>query len=290
MPRVYPGGVDSAEALGEALGRPVSEQEALTDHTVVAYWPGLDYYTLDDEQQLWTTAQWAEHLDDPNWQNPFATSPRGSREAIFHASLRLAPGDRTLTGPEWSETAHRLARAAGIAVPGDDQGCRWIAVQAQPSRLDLLANLIRLEGTWQPQDPKLLQRLAAEARRIEFDLGLRTPQPHVTREPDLRSTAPEAASPAGQIAQMLSQLTDEQTGPLATVRGFIEHAAHRLTGLPQSYGPETGHRLQWTARRLLALQQDLDDAATALLDQARLTPATPPPPAAQPAPAPQRAR
>ncbi|MFB7270785.1 relaxase/mobilization nuclease [Streptomyces sp. NPDC056244] len=290
IPYVHSEGIDSAEALAEALGRPVSDQEELTGHTLVAYWPGLDHYTLDDEQETWTSAQWAEHLDDPNWENPFAASPQDGREAIFHAGVRLAPGDRTLTGPEWSEVAHRLARAAGIAVPGDEEGCRWIAVQARPGRLDLLANLIRLDGTWQRRNPQLHQRLAGEARRIEADLQLQAPAPDIPRAPGLTATGPEAVSLAGQIDQLLSHLTDERAGPLATVRGLVEYAARRLTGLPQPYGPETGLRLDEAARRLSGIQQDLDHIASTLRDLARSSPATPPAPAAQPAPAHRRPR
>ncbi|MGW4671463.1 hypothetical protein [Streptomyces sp. NPDC004324] len=59
---------------------------------------------------------------------------------------RLHPQDRDLTGPEWAEAAHRLARAAGIDIPGKEHGCRWTAVQAQPRRLNLIANLIHLDG------------------------------------------------------------------------------------------------------------------------------------------------
>ncbi|MEK8146174.1 hypothetical protein NKH18_48030 [Streptomyces sp. M10(2022)] len=43
--RVNPRDLSPNEPLAEALGRPVSGQEGLTDHTVVAHWPGLDYYT-----------------------------------------------------------------------------------------------------------------------------------------------------------------------------------------------------------------------------------------------------
>ncbi|MFB7532457.1 relaxase/mobilization nuclease [Streptomyces sp. NPDC056178] len=227
---------------------------------MVAYWPGLDYYTLNNEQKIWTSATWAEHLDDPNWQYPFAAGEQDDRCAIWHVDVRLHPDDRPLTGPEWSEIAHRLARTVGIATPGDEQGCCWIAVQARPGRLDLLANLIRLDGGWQRQDAQLLRRLVAEARRIEADLQLRAPEEaHVQHTP-----GPKAASVAGQLAQVLFQITDERGGPLATVCGLVEHATQRLSDLPQSYGPETGNRLELAAARLHSLQQDLEHAAAGL--------------------------
>lgn len=288
IPYVHEPSVSAVEALAEALGRPVSDQEGLTtDHTVVAHWPGLDYYTQDDLEKIWTSVEWAGHLHDPP-EFPSAASVSNDREVIFHAHVVLHPGDRILTTPEWSETAHRLARAAGIADPGDDVGCRWIAVQAQPGRLDLIANLIRQDGMWQRLD-QVNQRIAAEARRIEHDLDLHTPY---DARPAPRSPGPAPADPvlpdtvsiSAQIGRLLGQITEETTGPLATVRGLIEHAAHRLGSLPDSGSAEAGHRLEWAARRLFALQQDLDHTATALREPLGRTGAMPVKPA-KPVPA-----
>ncbi len=266
------------DPLTEALGRPVSPDEGLTEHTVVAHWPGLDYYTLDDEQKIWTSLQWAEHLEDPLLEHPFAASPKDDRRAISHLSVRLHPDDRELTGHEWAEAAHRLARAAGIEVPGEKNRCRWIAVQAQPGRLDLIANLIRLDGAWRTPPADVLRRLSDESRRIEQDLRLipvRTaPRPQAVTRP-----VPKAST---QLATVLSQLADEQSGPLATVRGLIEHTAHRIARQPGVAGADTAHRLELIARRLHAVQQDLDTTA------AHLSPAVHPHVAAAP-PAARRA-
>ncbi|MFI2204620.1 hypothetical protein ACH47Z_28310 [Streptomyces sp. NPDC020192] len=281
--RIHRRDISPNEPLTEALGRPVSDHEGLTEHTVVAHWPGLDYYTLDDEQKTWTSAEWAEHLDDPNWQHPFAASEQGDRRAIWHADVRLHPDDRELTGPEWAEIAHRIARIAGIQRPGDDHGCRWIAVQAQPGRLDLLANLIRPDDTWTTQHHRLPALLAAESRRIEAELDLRSPQgggpdPEQCARFAQRSASSAKGASSGaadattQLAGLLRQLADENTGPLATVRGLVEHAAHRLDRLPHAYGPGAGHQLELIARRLHGIQQDLDATAAALPAAPRPTP------------------
>ncbi|MFE3645890.1 relaxase/mobilization nuclease [Streptomyces sp. NPDC059169] len=260
IPRVNERAIAAHEPLGDALARPVSTDEGLTEHTVVAYWPGMDFYTLDDEQATWTSAQWAGHLDDPLIEHPFAASPYEDRRAIFHLGVRLHPDDRDLTGAQWAEVAHRLARAAGIEIPGNENGCRWIAVQAQPRRLDVIANLIRLDGTWQQQPADLLRRLSDEASRIEQDLHLlpvRTPpEPRIAARP-----APTASAP---LATVLSQLADEQSGPLATVRGLVEHAAHRIALQPGATGRDTAHALELIAHRLYRIQQDLDATATRL--------------------------
>ncbi|MFD4177235.1 hypothetical protein [Streptomyces anulatus] len=292
--RINPRALDPSEPLAEALGRPVSSQEGLTDHTVVAHWAGLDYYTPLDEQQTWTSTEWAEHLDDPTWQHPFPASPKGDHRAIWHADVRLAPGDPDLTGPEWSEIAHRIARAAGIQHPGDHRGCRWIAIQAQPGRLDLLANLLRVDGTWAELPHRLLALVTAEGRRIEADLGLISPR---SGGPDPDSAAryatPQAnvSGAATQLAGLLGQLADENTGPLATVRGLVEHAAHRLGRLPHARAHGGAHQLELIARRLHDIQQDLD-AAAAALPTAPAAPARPTRPAcgAAAAPVPPGAR
>ncbi|MFF3849634.1 relaxase/mobilization nuclease [Streptomyces sp. NPDC002328] len=261
IPRLHERTHTPHDPLAEALGRPVSPNEGLTEYTVVAHWPGLDYFTLDDEQKTWTSVQWAEHLEDPYLEHPFAASPDDDRRAILHLDVRLHPDDRELTGPEWAETAHRLARVAGIEIPGKEHGCRWIAVQAQPGRIDLIANLIHLDGAWHAPPADILRCLSAEARRIEQDLHLIPIRSGPAARPAIR-TAPTASA---QFASVLAQLADEQTGPLATVRGLVEHTAHRIARQPGAAGTDTAHRLELIARRLHAIQQDLDSTAAQLV-------------------------
>ncbi|WP_432104133.1 hypothetical protein [Streptomyces sp. bgisy091] len=182
--------------------------------------------------------------------------------------VRLHPQDRDLTGPEWAEVAHRLARAAGIEIPGKEHGCRWVAVQAQPRRLDLIANLIHLDGAWHAPPTDSLRRLSDQARRIEQDLNL---IPVRTG----RSTIPAVPTASAQLARFLTQLAEEQAGPLATVRGLIEHTAHRLESQPGPAGAEAPHGLELIARRLHAIQQDLDATAERLIRYRRAFPACP---------------
>ncbi|MER6952472.1 relaxase/mobilization nuclease [Streptomyces sp. NPDC000618] len=261
IPRLHERTHTPHDPLAEALGRPVSPNEGLTEYTVVAHWPGLDYFTLDDEQKTWTSVQWAEHLEDPYLEHPFAASPDDDRRAILHIDVRLHPDDRELTGPEWAETAHRLARVAGIEIPGKEHGCRWIAVQAQPGRLDLIANLIHLDGAWHASPTDILRRLSDEARRIEQDLHLLRVRTRPAARPAIR-TAPTASA---QFASVLAQLADEQAGPLATVRGLVEHTARGIACQPGAAGTDTAHRLELIARRLHAIQQDLDSTAAQLV-------------------------
>ncbi|MEW2620880.1 relaxase/mobilization nuclease [Streptomyces sp. NPDC048106] len=273
IPRLHERTHSPREPLAEALGRPLSPNEGLTEYTVVAHWPGLDYYTPDDEQRTWTSVQWAEHLADPYLEHPVAVSPDDDRRAILHLDIRLHPDDRELTGPEWSETAHRLARAAGIEVPGAaEHGWRWIAVQAQPGRLDLIANLFHLDGTWRTPPADILQRLAGEARRIEQDLNLIPVHTGLT----MRSAARSVPAASTQLAGVLARLAGEQDGPLATVCGLVEHTAYRIARQPGAASTDTAHRLELIARRLHAIQQDLDTTAAHLVHpRAAAAPAAP---------------
>ncbi|MFJ6574056.1 relaxase/mobilization nuclease [Streptomyces sp. NPDC091292] len=239
----------------------MSPNEGLTEHTNVAHWPALDYFTLDDEQKTWTSVQWAEHLEDPYLEHPFATSPDDDRRAILHLDVRLHPDDRGLTRPEWAEVAHRLARAAGIEIPGKESGCRWIAVQAQPSRLDLIANLIHLDGAWHTPPADKLRRLAHEARRIEQDLDLIPVRSDSPARPAVRA----ALTASAQLATILTHLADERAGPLAAVRGLAEHTSHRIARQPGAVSTDAAHRLELIALRLHAIQQDLDTTATRLV-------------------------
>ncbi|WP_435599798.1 hypothetical protein [Streptomyces sp. C10-9-1] len=187
----------------------------------------------------------------------FAVSPNDDRRAILHLDARLHPDDRDLTGPEWAEVAHRLARAADIEIPGKGHGCRWIALQAQPRRLDLIANLIHLDGAWHAPPTDVLRRLAAEARRIEEDLQLIP----VRATPSARAGSGLAPTASAQLANVLAQIADEPAGPLAAVRGLVEHVAHRLSSQSGAAGGDTAHRLELIARRLHTIQQDLDATA-----------------------------
>lgn len=82
-----------------------------------------------------------------------------------------------------------------------------------------------------------------------------------------------------RLAPNNTKLADEQAGPLASVRGLVEHTAHRIARQPGAVGNDTAHRLELIARRLHSIQQDLDSTAAQLVQ-----------PRAVPAPAPAAAR
>ncbi|ALO96691.1 hypothetical protein SHL15_5627 [Streptomyces hygroscopicus subsp. limoneus] len=259
--------------LSAALDRPIAEQDVLGD-LVVASAP-LDASVAEGGPQEWMFADWEEYLIAPQSLHPYAAGPNGNDPEIFHMAVRLHPADRELHRPEWAEIAQRLTRVAGLAPAGDEHACRWVALQARPGRLDVIANLIRDDGAWARQPYPLARALMEECRRIEADLGLVPAQSQGGRPltadlpaqcPALPGTVADQSPPAvaAQLATLMCQLADETNGPIASVRSLVEQAAHRLEELPHSYGPDAAHRLELLARRLYGIQQDLEATAADL--------------------------
>ena len=65
IPRLHERTHSPHDPLSEALGRDLIPNVGLTEYTVVAHWPGLDYFAPDGEHRSWTSVEWAEHLEDP---------------------------------------------------------------------------------------------------------------------------------------------------------------------------------------------------------------------------------
>ncbi|MFG2979391.1 hypothetical protein ACGFYY_41200 [Streptomyces sp. NPDC048331] len=217
------------DGLAEALGRPVSDQEGLTtEGTIVAHWRYLEWFT--DEDRIWTSTEWAQHIDDPHRQHPFPADYRGDPRVIFHTSVRLHPKDRELAPAEWSEVGYRLARVAGIAPPGDPHSSRWIAVRDQPDRLDLLANLIREDGNPAAVPRQVHHVLAAECRRIEADLGLLSPQEHHVSPFQANMRAATQSTAERLDPSIAAHLSDEAHRHLIAASRLMERAAQHLGG------------------------------------------------------------
>ncbi|MEU4347032.1 hypothetical protein [Streptomyces sp. NPDC023838] len=281
--------------LSAALGHEMNEQDVLGD-LVVASAP-LDSSIAAGGPQAWRFADWEEYLLAPRDLHPYAAGPNANDPEIFHVAVRLHPADRDLRPPEWAEIAQRLTRVTGLAPAGDERACRWVALQARPGRLDVIANLIRADGAWARQPWPLQEVLRTECHLIEGDLGLVPAQPHrgrplpahlLAQRPALPRTVADHSPPAvaAQLATLMCQLADETNGPIASVRGLVEQAAHRLEELPHAYGPDAAHRLEWIARRLHGIQQDLETTAADLPgagQRAALVSITPPAPHSAPA-------
>ncbi|MER6332674.1 relaxase/mobilization nuclease domain-containing protein [Streptomyces sp. NPDC001034] len=118
-----------------------------------------------------TLTQLARHLDAPV---RLRNSEFGKKvtDHVWHCPVRAAPEDRHLSDAEWGEIAQRIVEAAGIAPPGDDLGCRWIAVRHADDHIHILATTVREDG----HRPRLHGsgiRVGNACRQIETDYGLR---------------------------------------------------------------------------------------------------------------------
>ncbi|APE22408.1 hypothetical protein SVEN_3300 [Streptomyces venezuelae ATCC 10712] len=51
-----------------------------------------------------------------------------------------------MSDTEWADIAQRIVEAAGTAPPGDDLGCRWIAVRHADDHVHILATTVREDG------------------------------------------------------------------------------------------------------------------------------------------------
>ena len=113
-----------------------------TDAHVVARW--------DDE----TTLVPAEARPDQTGrrrlarvlEQPLAALPRQPKEAVWHCSLRAAPGDPRLTDEQWTEVAREVLHRTGLAPRGDDTWCRWVAVRHADDHIHLVVTLARQDG------------------------------------------------------------------------------------------------------------------------------------------------
>ncbi|MES9589233.1 relaxase/mobilization nuclease domain-containing protein [Streptomyces sp. NPDC094045] len=120
-----------------------------------------------------TLTQLAHHLDEPV---RLRNSEFGKKitDHVWYCPVRAAPEDRHLSDTEWADIAQRIVEAAGIAPPGDDLGCRWIAVRHVDDHIHIhiLATTVREDG----RRPKLHGsgiRVGDACRQIETDYGLR---------------------------------------------------------------------------------------------------------------------
>ncbi|MGW4726945.1 relaxase/mobilization nuclease domain-containing protein [Streptomyces sp. NPDC004291] len=118
-----------------------------------------------------TLTQLARHLDEPvRLRN--SEFGRQVTDHVWHCPVRTAPEDRHLSDTEWADIAQRIVEAAGIAPPGDDLGCRWIAVRHADDHIHILATTVREDG----RRPRLHDsgiRVGDACRQIEKDYGLR---------------------------------------------------------------------------------------------------------------------
>ncbi|MFG2739187.1 relaxase/mobilization nuclease domain-containing protein [Streptomyces chartreusis] len=165
---IKPAGANTRGLLAYLYG-PGRHDEHLDPHIVAGFaMLGMPDPGRDENATL---TELARYLDAPV---RLRNSEFGQKvtDHVWHCPVRAAPEDRYLSDAEWGEIAQRIVEAAGIAPPGDELACRWIAVRHADDHIHILATTVREDG----RRPKLHDsglRVGDACREIEKDYGLR---------------------------------------------------------------------------------------------------------------------
>ncbi|MEU5085129.1 MULTISPECIES: relaxase/mobilization nuclease domain-containing protein [Streptomyces] len=165
IPRVHKRGKRTIGLLYYLYG-PGTHEEHVDPHLVAA-WDSLTPDPGRDPQATYTQLQ--QLLDQP--VDALAPSRRPAKH-VWHLSVRAAPEDPVLSDEQWGQIARRMVAATGIALDGDDAGCRWAAVRHADDHIHIVATLVREDGR-RPRLHNDAGRAQAEARLIEAEYGLK---------------------------------------------------------------------------------------------------------------------
>ncbi|MFJ9113581.1 mobilization protein [Streptomyces sp. NPDC102283] len=169
MPKKGEQGADTAGLLAYLFG-PGDRDEHTDPHLVAAWDPALPCPARTPGRM--TLSALGLLLDAP------VDALRGPKPAehVWHASVRNAPTDRTLTDEEWARVAAEMVAVAGIAPHDDEHACRWVAVRHAPDHIHLVATLARRDG----RGPRIrgdIHRMHTAARNFETAWGLEPMSP-----------------------------------------------------------------------------------------------------------------
>ncbi|MBQ1111176.1 mobilization protein [Streptomyces sp. 404i] len=211
MPKKADSGETTVDLLDYLFG-PGDRDEHTDPHIVTAWDPDLpcpartpDRITLSDLALL---------LDAP------VDALRGPcpAEHVWHASVRNAPTDRTLTDTEWATVAAEMVAVAGVAPHGDEHGCRWVAVRHAPDHIHLVATLARQDGR-HPRIRGDIPNMHTAARDFETAWGLEPMSPLDTtarRAPATGEKEKAARRGLTEPARATLQRTVREAAALAT--------------------------------------------------------------------------
>ncbi len=124
---------------------PGRHAEHTDQHTIAGFDPPDELQPDRRPDGSLDTARLARLLEAPLWAVP---GGRGwHRQPVWHCSRSAAPTDRRLSDAEWARIAEDVMHRTGIAVRGDPNGCRWIAMRHADNGIHLVATLAHADGT-----------------------------------------------------------------------------------------------------------------------------------------------
>ncbi len=157
-------------------------------------------------------------------EQPLAALARHPKQAVWHCSLRAAPGDRELTDAEWTEVAREVLHRTGLAPRGDDAGCRWVAVRHAHDHIHLVVTLARQDGR-APRTSNDFYRVGEVCRWAEQTYGLKATPPRD------RTAAKRPTRGEQEKAQRLSRTEAPRVSLQRTVRRAAAASDSPLTFL-----------------------------------------------------------
>ncbi|MEV6477708.1 mobilization protein [Streptomyces sp. NPDC051657] len=211
MPKKGEQGADTAGLLAYLFG-PGDRDEHTDPHLITAWNPALPCPARHPDRM--TLAALGLLLDAP------VDALRGPKPAehVWHASIRNAPTDRTLTDTQWAAVAAEMVAVAGIAPHGDEHGCRWVAVRHAPDHIHIVATLARRDG----RGPRIrgdILRMHTAARAFETAWGLSPMSPldeTARRAPATGESEKATRRGLTEPAREILQRTVRQAAALAT--------------------------------------------------------------------------
>ncbi|MFD5206555.1 mobilization protein [Streptomyces anulatus] len=269
MPKKGEQGADTAGLLAYLFG-PGDRDEHTDPHIVAAWDPALPCPARTPDRM--TLSGLGLLLDAP------VDALRGPRPAehVWHASIRNAPTDRTLTDTEWATVAAEMVAVAGIAPHGDEHGCRWVAVRHAPDHIHIVATLARRDG----RGPRIrgdILRMHTAARTFETAWGLepmspldetarRAPATGEKEKADRRGLSEPARATLQRTVRQAAALATDTTDFLNRLRdaGLRVREHHDENGAVDGYAvalpgdrADHGTRPVWFSGRTLAYDLSL---------------------------------
>ncbi|MET8623728.1 hypothetical protein ABZW30_08225 [Kitasatospora sp. NPDC004669] len=167
-------------------------------HAIAAWRPGVDLPAPGsaDMDRL------VDELNEPLIQFAADTGSRpGRSRQVWQCALRTHPDSAPLSDQAWANAARRVLAAAGIAPPGDEAACRWIALRIDDHEARIVAPLMRQDGRT-PRTHQDISRVTAVCQLIELETtGSRRHTAALTRNiPTVISAQGPATAPADHFA------------------------------------------------------------------------------------------
>ncbi|SDC73562.1 relaxase/mobilization nuclease domain-containing protein [Actinokineospora iranica] len=224
------------QELAKAAGLPLSNPPVITPEWVEALRRG-GRLPVD-------APSWVRHYKYDSKKKAVVLSPG----YVWHTSVRLHPGDRTLTDEEWEHIGERLMKATGI----HQAGCPWIAVRHADDHIHLMATLVS-ETTGKRFHPyRDYPALRRECQALERQFGL-TPTAGADKTAPCRPSRKEhgKAARAGRGMTAREHLRRVVSQAAAATRDGAEFfASLRLEGvMPQATVDSEGRVLGYTVFR-----------------------------------------